>query len=53
MRLGQDVRVINRQSEFYGKTGTVDSETRDGWVLVSFHDEAVPHPFRAEELRVA
>jgi hypothetical protein len=41
---------MNADNEFRGRTGTVDQVSPDGWVQVSFDDEAVSHQFMVEEL---
>ncbi|MGD0183580.1 MAG: hypothetical protein ABSC15_27545 [Terriglobales bacterium] len=50
-KVGERVRVtMNADNEFRGRTGTVDQVSPDGWVQVSFDDEAVSHQFMVEEL---
>ena len=48
MKRGERVRVeLSADSEFQGRTGTVDADSLDGWVQVSFDDEAISHQFRS------
>jgi membrane protein implicated in regulation of membrane protease activity len=51
MKRGERVRVeLSADSEFQGRTGTVDADSLGGWVQVSLDDEAVSHQFKIEEL---
>jgi hypothetical protein len=42
--------VIVKSGEYKGRTGTVDADSVDGVVQVSFDDEAVSHDFMVDEL---
>jgi hypothetical protein len=44
--------VIVKSGEYKGRTGTVDADSIDGVVQISFDDEAISHEFMVDELRL-
>lgn len=51
MKCGQRVRITVRSKEYRGRTGIVTADTVPGEsVDVEFEDEAISHPFNADEV---